>query len=199
MTALRSLALCLSATLGLSLASLSGCVVKSTYVSPDFDAVHKQSLKRVAVLVKTPAGTSANVTELAGVMARRYVNQKRDFIVYRNAAWDGGEFASDTIEGCNGVITLDFTTLVLEGDDADVELEASLVTLEGEKVWSATGSLSEETENEDLTRIADRYARDLGAEVKPYVAPIFIVEKRVFDTLPNPELNDDDVMEKIEL
>ena len=41
--------------------------------------------------------------------------------------------------------------------------------------------------------------RKLGDEVAPYAAAAFLVLRDLLNTLPNPVLTDEDVMEKIEL
>ena len=198
----------------------SGCTVSSVYVHPDYEATYKQSVKRIGVRVVVPVGTNEAVGQLAATLVRRYVNQKRDYLVLRarvdapSALTRTTRFGKDMAEqtddplhkGLDGILWFRLEQLRVQGDEVAASLHAWLLArkrtpelLELTSVWSAEAALTEDAAHEDLARLTARYVREFGPEVEPYVAPLFILTKRVVDTMPNPVLTDEDVMDKIEL
>ena len=52
--------------------------------------------------------------------------------------------------------------------------------------------------DDDLTQTIDGYANRYGEDSRPYVAGFYQIARKLFDSLPDPLLNDDDILEKIE-
>ncbi len=178
---------------------ISGCTIESYHLSDSWETQDKFQLKRTFVLVQAPPGTPAHFVELAGRIARRYVNLKKDFLVLGNAPAQPEPVAA--LAETDGHLLLDFTEVHLaQADDLRLRVTAQLLRNPGRGVvWKVVASRSDEPANEDLSRLTQRYVRELGDEVEPYVAPTFILMKRVFDTLPSPQLTDEDIEAKIML
>ena len=180
-----------------------GCaIVKSVQVEPDWDLKDRLRLKRLAVITAGPpsgASMPASVQQMWGLMARRYVNQKRDFIVKSDAPAGATAMTALCSSGIEGVLWLE-PTLEQKGEGVEAQVSAKLSRCtDGAVAWQAQGAGSWESSDASLTEMTASYAAKLGAGVQPYVAPSFRLLKAVLDTLPNPELNDQDKDEKIAL
>jgi len=178
-----------------ALASLfaQGCGTVEPWTDPAFERSDKATLKRVGIYTAAlPPGTPAAIAPLAERIARRYVHQHRDFLIVST-----GKRAP---AGVDGVIVLDLKRLAREGGDVDVELVARLVRARrpGE-AWRCVAARRVPSDHEDLKNLVERYGKELGPEAAPYAAPLFVVLKSAFDTMPTPALDDEDVLAKIEL
>jgi probable lipoprotein (TIGR04455 family) len=181
------------------LALLSACgAVRKSSVRPDYEAVDKTKTVRLVVSVSPlPAGDAA-LGALVGRIARKYVNDKRDFIVKRDAA---GEAEPEGLcgEGVEGVLKL-APVLKQAGAGVEAEVRGALVRCrDGETVWSAEAGGTWPSEDSLYVATADHYGAALGEGVRPYVGPVFRLLQATLDTLPTPALDDAGKMEKIEL
>jgi probable lipoprotein (TIGR04455 family) len=190
--------------LGLGLGLLSGCAtVKSQRLRPDWEQVDKQQVKRLLVVTQPlPDGKSA-VGELWSLVARQWVNQNRDFIVKSNLALPDRpaetSFKGLCVEGIEGVLWLD-PGVTLKADGAEVSVRARLTRCrDGEEIWAAEAGGSWDSKDEDYQQRVAQYVQELGEEVAPYVVPTSKLLAATLGTLPNPELNEADKDEKIEL
>ena len=190
----------LAAWVLVGVATAGGCaVVRSSWVRPDYDRFDKrETLRLVVVTAPLPAG-SAKVGELWSLLARRYTNQKRDFIAKRHLAAES--LPEDLCDGeVEGILHL-APEVRPEGDGMEASVKATLKRCrDGELVWRAEAAGSWPSEDPVLKQVTEDYVQELGEEVRPYVGPSFHLLKAVLDTLPRPELaEEEDVMEKIEL
>lgn len=179
---------------------LASCsVVRHSRTSDDFERVDKQRLKRLAVVAQPFPEGRKEVAELFALVARRYVNQKRDFLVKESLAADGDfQLAPHCSEGIDGVLWLLLRMRTQRGVEA--ELESKLYRCpDGHEVWSAESGGSFPTSSEELADVTRLYAQELGEEVAPYVPAAFGLLRPTLDTLPNPVLTEADREEKIEL
>lgn len=181
--------------------------VKMQRVRDDYPAEDRQKTKRLLVSVAPAPADDEKVRELWGVLARRYVNQKRNFIVRErpeetlNAEAQSASFdplslcaASENLEG---VLHLE-PHVKREGKGVEGSVLARLLRCrDGQEVWAALSEASFESADEDLKEITAQYTSELGPEVEPYVAPSFRLLKAALDTLPDPVLTEEDVDEKI--
>ena len=182
----------------LALATSACGVVHHVSVRPDYETEDKTKTVRLAVQTKGSTEDDEKVVSLWNQIARRYTNDHRDFIVKSElpASWSRTQGCP---EGIEGVLQL-APTFRVTGGGIETSLNASLVRCrDGAPVWSAQGGGSFESDDDQLRETIQHYETDLGPEVKPYVAPSFRLLRSVLDTLPKPQLPDEDaVMEKIE-
>lgn len=197
------------ALLVLLLLPLLACsAVKMQRVREDYDAVDRQQTKRLLVSVAPAPANEEKVRELWRVLARRYVNQKRDFLVRERPEETLGAEATagfDPLSLCaasenlEGVLHLE-PAVKREGDGVEGSVLARLLRCrDGQEVWAALAEASFDSKDEDLAALTEQYVEELGAEVEPYVAPSFHLLKAALDTLPRPVLSEEDIDEKIEL
>ncbi len=190
----------------LGLGLLSACsTVKSHRVRTDYEQVDKQQVKRLVVVTQPLPNGKPKVGELWSLLARQWVNQNRDFIVKANLALADRpgdvSFKGLCVEGVEGVLWLD-PSITLKNKDggAEASVKARLTRCrDGEEVWAAEAGGSWDSKDEDYAQRVAQYVQELGEEVAPYVVPSAKLLSATLDTLPNPELNDADKDEKIEL
>jgi probable lipoprotein (TIGR04455 family) len=180
----------------------SGCAtVKMSRVRSDWAQVDRQQVKRLVVVTSPLPAEQAQVGELWSLVARRYINQKRNFIVKEHLARPDGEGlpASACGEGLEGAMWLR-PTVRRHGDGVEAQVDAVLVRCrDGHEVWAAQAGGSWASSDKTLKELTAQYVDELGPQVQPYVAPSFHLLKAALDTLPDPVLTEDDVSEKIEL
>ncbi|MFP2930456.1 MXAN_6521/LA_1396 family lipoprotein [Pyxidicoccus sp. 3LG] len=188
----------------LGLGMLAACsTVKNHRLRPDYEQVDKQQVKRLVVVTQPLPDGKPAVGELWSLVARQWVNQNRDFIVKSNLALPERpaemSFKGLCVEGIEGVLWLD-PSIRLKGDGAEAEVKAKLVRCrDGEEVWAAEAGGSWDSQDEDYAQRTAQYVQELGAEVAPYVVPTSKLLGATLNTLPNPQLNEADTDEKIEL
>lgn len=182
------------------LTSLVGCsVVRHSFVRPDYDEFDKTHTLRLAIVTSPLPLGEENLGLMWSEIARQYVNDKRDFIASEQLASDA--MVEDPCAGrIQGVLHLS-PELVQKSRGVEVSVQARLFRCpDRETVWTAEGAGSFSSDDKLFTDTRAFYVERFGDEVGPYVAPVFRLLRGVLDTLPYPELtNDDDIMEKIEL
>lgn len=190
--------------------AVSGCAtVRSSRIAPDYAQVDQHRTKRLVVVTAPNPGEAEKLGELWSLLARRYTNQHRDFLVKENRPAPEGVTAaaiarfepqSLCAEGLEGVLWLRPTEWKDEGENLRASLVARLVGCpDGHEVWSAEAGGSWKKQDAQLEAFTAEYVDELGEDVAPYVAPSFRLLKATLDTLPNPTLTDEDIDEKIEL
>lgn len=185
-----------------ALVALSGCsAVKMSRVRDDYDKVDRHQTKRLAVVTSPLPADSEEVGQLWSLIARRYANQNRDFIAKENLA--RAQLGSPTEacgEGIEGVLLLKPEGAQLKDKGAELGVLAQLLRCtDGEEVWAASAGGSWNSDDALFEAQRAQYVSELGEQVGPWVAPSFQLLGAVLQTLPNPELSEDDVVEKIEL
>lgn len=178
-----------------------GCsTVKMHRVRDDWETVDKARIKRLAVVLQPLPDGSQKVGEAWARIARRYVNQKRDFLVKAEVVQpQAPEPAHSFCDGVDGLLWLE-PTLVAKGEGFEARVKARLLRCaDNVEVWAADAGGSFGRKDERLTEVAAVYAREFGAEVEPYVAAAMNLLRPTLDTLPQPALTDEDITEKMGL
>lgn len=185
------------------LALSAGCsIVKRYTVVDDWATVDRSKVKRLAVLVQPLPDGSEKAGELFARIARRYVNMKRDFLVKQEKF---AATAPDLTSLCGGDDAIEGVlfltpTLTKKGTGFEIEVKASLKRCgDGRASWTAEAGGSFPSKDELLVELTKTYVGELGAEIEPYVAPAMNVLRPVLDTLPQPQLSEQDQDEKIGL
>jgi probable lipoprotein (TIGR04455 family) len=180
---------------------LAGCsAVKHAQVRPDWATVDALRVKRLLVVTAPFTEGGEATAQLWSRMARRTVNQRRDFIAKEEKALPSLEQATALCgEGIEGVLWLR-PSLERKGSGVEARVNASLNRcVDGEAVWTAEAAGSWPSVDPEIEGTVASFAAGLDASVQPYAAPSFRLLKATLDTLPNPVLNEQDTDEKIEL
>lgn len=177
----------------------SACAtVKSSWVRDDYDLEDRTTTLRLVVVTSPLPIGDESVGKLWSLIARRYVNQKRDFIVKADIAVE--EMTDPCSGDLQGVLHL-LPSVHLVGDGVEIEVDASLTRCrDGRLIWSAKAGGTWASVDETVRELTNNYVEEFGEVVRPYVAPTFHLLRATLETLPLPRIeSDDDLMEKIEL
>lgn len=176
--------------------------LRSAVVRDDWARDDAPHVKRLAVVVQPLPDGKEKAGEAWARVARRYVNQKRDFLVKKELTQAGAVERSavcggdDAIEG----VLLITPTLVAKGDGFEVEVTGALQRCsDGREAWKASAGGSFASKDKLLVEVTNVYVQEFGEEVAPYVPPALNVLRPLLDTLPQPVLTEADLDEKLTL
>ncbi|XXF77263.1 MXAN_6521/LA_1396 family lipoprotein [Myxococcaceae bacterium GXIMD 01537] len=177
--------------------------VKQSYVRPDYEQAGAQQVKRLAVVTQPLPAGSPVVGELWSLIARQWVNQNRNFLVKSNVALPerptDPTFKALCVEGIEGVLWLE-PDVKPAGKGVEAAVKAHLVRCsDGSDEWSAEAGGSWSSDDDLYRERTAQYVQQFGEEVQPFVVPTYKLLKATLDTLPNPQLTEADIEEKIEL
>lgn len=180
---------------------LTSCsVVKSSRIADSWDSTDKNKLKRITVIVQPLPDGNEKVGAMFARVARRYVHMKRNFLVKADAPKvQPIDRTSECADAMDGILWLEPAVKAL-GDGIEANVKAKLLRCsDGVELWAAEAGGSFNSYDEGLKEVAANYGRENGAEVERYVPAAMNVLRPMLDTLPQPELTDADVEEKMTL
>ena len=187
----------------LALAAFSACsIVKSATVRDDWAAADQKSVKRLAIVVQPLPDQSQKAGVAFARIARRYVNQKRDFLVKKEVVQAEAPRLEEVCGGDDAIEGVLFLKPVLKpaGDGFEAELSGALARCgDGREAWSARAAGSFPSKDQNLVEVTQVYVKELGAEVERYVPPALNLLRPLLDTLPQPILTEVDLDEKLTL
>lgn len=176
------------------LASACGASVGS-WVRDDYAAQDQGQVKHLSLQVR---GVPADQQRMWYLMARRYINQHRNFIL-RPAELAHDATLGVACAGQEGALGLEVAQSV-DGSDVALKVQGRIQRCrDGQDVWK--GDVKGEWSSDDPTvaELKSHYIKELGEAIGPFVAPAFLAIKALVATLPQPVLTGDEEMEKIEL
>ena len=185
-----------------ALLSSSCALVKGTAVRDDWASTDAPRVKRLAIVVyPTPQNLTA-AGEAVARIARRYVNQKRDFLAKREVTEPDAPALSVVCAGDDAIEGVLFLrpTFTPKGSGFEVEVHGALARCsDGREAWSGLAAGSFPSHDAGLKEVTQVYVQEFGAPVEPYIAPALNILRPLLDTLPQPTLNETDVEEKLTL
>lgn len=187
----------------LALTVLAGCgPVRSTALRDDWAEVDAQALKRLVVVVQPLPDGNQKAGELLARFAHRYVHQRSDFLVKGRAVQgrpvDVGAICAAT-PGAEGVLHLELG-LERRAGGFEGRLDARLRRCsDGREAWRLEAGGPFASRDEGLAAETADWVRELGGEIRLYVAPVVRLVGPSLDKLPKPALHEDDRAEKNDL
>lgn len=180
--------------------ALLGCAtVQRSAIRADYDQSDRDKTLRLVVVTAPLPDAQPALGELWSLIARRYVNQHRDFIVHRHLAAQAPP-ADACGERTQGVLVM-HPRVRRQAREVEAAVQARLIRCpDGERIWEAVAGGTWPESDSTVKELTARYVEELGERVRPYVAATFHLLRATLDTLPRPRLvRDEDVMEKVEL
>ncbi|MCB1314722.1 MAG: MXAN_6521/LA_1396 family lipoprotein [Leptospiraceae bacterium] len=194
-----------SASALLLITLLSGCTVKYTYLKPGYEQNDLDRVKRLVLTIQpNPSGTDAADDLILGV-AREFISHHREFIIYTtrvespDADWQALCASADARPDAvlrQKVARIDHTS---NSETTELEIHATMQDCRnGDLLWEARAANSYDSNDADLRTTIESYTRRYGEEARPYVSAAYLLLRQLFDELPEPALNDEEILEKIE-
>lgn len=180
-------------------ASNAACsAVHGVYEQPGYNVKGPNPIKRIGITAWAPSDEKGLADTLTAV-ATDLVKLRKNYLVYNTqaASKSFSDMCKDKIEG-----VLMVRTLGVKHQANDVHLDVALELYrcsDGALLWMADGGLSEASNDDNLTKLTDNYATSVGDAAKVFAAPAFSLLQQLIAVLPDPQLTDDDISEKIEL
>lgn len=177
-----------------ALTSACGASVHS-WVRDDYAAQDQREVKHLALQVR---GVPAEQRQLWTLMARRYVNQHRNFIL-RPAELAHDATLGVACAGQEGVLGLQVAQTP-HGGELALQVQGRIQRCrDGQDLWTGRVDGRWASDEPTVAELRAHYVKELGEAVAPYVAPAFLAIKALVATLPQPVISGEDEMEKIEL
>ncbi len=177
--------------------------VQGRYVQPGYPPVggdrgEQAVVKRISVA----AWADAKDTGLADVLTAvggDLIKLRKNYLVYPPMA-----IKQSWAEGCQAHVTgvILIRVLGLEVNDQEVAMRLAMELYRcdgGALLWRAETAGRRRSSDEHLNALTSSYTSTLGTSAALYAAPAFSLLQDLVAALPEPELDEADILEKIEL
>lgn len=176
----------------------AGCsTVGGSYISDGYDDDPLRMIKHVSILVCVPDdrnGIAPLVLDIASDMIRLKTNYFVHNAKVVTADWKG------QVPQTEGVIIFTVTGYEAAGQKIRLEMKSELFRCSDLKIlWSATGRAGKRSDDSNLRELTSVYAEKHTAAAKLFAAPLFIIIQDFVDIMPDPELTDEEIDQRIRL
>jgi len=156
-----------------------------------------QMIKRI-VIISEPSPQNRGLAALISDMTRDLIRTNRNYLVYGTVSTE-----REVAEACktrDGVLKMSVDRADAVGNHVDLEITGELGRCSDKSVvWNATARASGKSRNRSLKNLVQNYVEKHGNLAEVYAAPAFNIIQDIVETMPNPELTEDELMEKINL
>jgi len=183
--------------ISLALLSFACTSVRRQYILKDYTKNPGQMVKRIVIISK-PSPQEKDLAGLVSAMTRDLLKTNRNYLVYGTLSTE-----REVAEACktrDGVLKMWVGRADAVGEHIDLEITGELRRCsDNSAVWSATARNSGKSRNRSLKNLVQSYAEEYGNQAEVYAAPAFNIIEDIVEAMPNPELTEDELMEKIDL
>ena len=166
-----------------------------SWIREDYPSQDQAVVKHLSLQVR---GVPADQQRMWYLLARRYINQHRNFIL-RPAELAHDATLGVACAGQEGVLGLDVEQQPGKGEVA-LRVQSRIQRCrDGQDLWKGSVRGTWSSDDATVAELKVHYIKELGDAIGPFVAPAFLTIKALAATLPQPVLTGDDEMEKIEL
>jgi probable lipoprotein (TIGR04455 family) len=156
-----------------------------------------QMIKRIVIISK-PCPQNGGLAGLISAMTRDLIRTNRNYLVYGTVSTE--REVAEACKRCDGVLRMSVDSANAVGERVNLEITGELRTCSDKSVvWSATARASGRSRNRSLKNLVQNYVEKHGSQAEVYAAPAFNIIEDIVETMPNPELTEDELMEKINL
>ena len=175
-----------------------GCsAVDYRYHLRGYDSSQESAVKRIAVVSWAPAEHLDLGPVLSSVATDR-IKLVNSYLVHHSGPADRGWLSA--CGQLEGVLVLRALDVQKEAKNVALRILAGLYDCrDGALLWQVEGSGGSAIANPDLQNLVEQYTAKLGEGAAVYVSATFVVLKELLESIPEPVLSDDEIMEKIEL
>lgn len=171
--------------------------VNSSYVSDGYDDDPLNMIKHVNILVSVP-DDSHGIAPLVSDIAADMIKLKTNYFVH-GVKIIKGDWRRD-VKGADGAIIFTVTGCVAEGNRIKLDMKSDLFrSSDGKLLWSVSGVAGKNSDDPSLKDLTSVYAEKHPATARIFAAPLFIIIQDFVDVMPNPELTDAEIDQRIRL
>jgi probable lipoprotein (TIGR04455 family) len=185
------------AVISMMLVSFACTSVRHRFVVEGYQKNPGQMIKRI-VMVSDPFPQNRDLAGLISAMTRDLIKANRNYLVLGTASTEG-----EVAEACktlDGVLKISVNRADVAGGRIDLEITGELRRCsDNSTVWNAAGRASGISRSRSLKNLVQNYVEKFGDVAEVYAAPAYNILQDIVETMPNPELTEDELMEKIDL
>ncbi len=156
-----------------------------------------QMIKRIVITTDSSL-QERGLAGLISAITRDLIRTNRNYLVYGTVSTE-----REVAEACktrDGVLKMSVDRADVAGEHIDLEITGELRRCSDKSVvWSATAWSSGKSRNRSLKNLVQNYVEKHGYQAEVYAAPAFNVIEDIVEAMPNPELTEDELMEKVDL
>ena len=156
-----------------------------------------QMIKRI-VIFSEPFAQNKDLAKLVNAMTRDVIKTNRNYLVYGLLTTE-----RDVAEACkthDGVLKVRVNKADAAGERVELEMTGELRKCSDHSlVWSASARSSGKSRNRSLENLVRSYIEEHGEQAVVFAAPAFNVIEDIVETMPNPVLTEEELIEKVEL
>ena len=183
--------------ISIALVSFDCTSVRRRFMVEGYTKNPAQMIKRI-VIISEPFPQNKDLAGLISAMTRDLIKTNRNYLVDGTLSTE-----REVTEACktrDGVLKMWVDRADAAGERIHVEITGELRRCsDNSVVWSATARASGKSRNRSLKNLIQNYVEEHGKQVEVYAAPTFNVIEDIVEAMPNPELTEDELMEKIDL
>jgi probable lipoprotein (TIGR04455 family) len=183
--------------LSIALVSFACTSVRRQFIVQGYTRNPGQMVKRI-VIISEPSPQDKDLAGLISAMTRDLIKTNRNYLVYGILSTE-----REVTEACktlDGVLKMWVGRADAVGEHIDLEITGELRRCSDNAViWSATARNSGKSRNRSLKNLVQNYVEEYGYQAEVYAAPAFNIIEDIVEAMPNPELTEDELMEKIDL
>ncbi len=183
--------------ISIMLVSFACTSVHRRFIVEGYEKNLGQMIKRIVIISKPPA-QNRDLARLISTMTRDLIKTNRNYLVYGIISTE-----DEVAEACKtreGVLKMSVERANAVGKRIDLEITGELRRCsDNAVVWSATAHASGKSQNRSLKNLVKHYVEEHGHQAEVYAAPAFNIIEDIVEAMPNPELTEDELMEKIDL
>ena len=176
---------------------LIGCsTTKSVYVKQGYESQPKM-VKRIKIIVES-SQEDPQLSNLVAHLATDIIKLKRNYLIYGFRI--SKESCFKNCDNLDGVVLFKVGKVKNDKVKAELEIKAELYDCYTKNlVWQAIGWDRRESADEDLANLTSVYHERFPEAARIFAAPAFVIIQDLIKTMPNPSLNDQEILKKIEL
>jgi len=183
--------------ISIALVSFDCTTVRRGFIVEGYTKNPGQMIKRIVIISELPP-QNKDLAGLISAMTRDLIRTNRNYLVYGILSTE-----REVTEACktrDGVLKMWVDRADATGERINLEITGELRRCSDHSVvWSATARTSGKSRNRSLKNLVQNYVEEHGKQVEVYAAPAFNVIEDIVEAMPNPELTEDELMEKIDL
>lgn len=177
---------------------ISACsTVSSSYISDGYNDDPLKMIKHVSILVYVPDDKN-NVAPLVSDIASDMIKLKTNYFI-NTVRIVTGDWKRE-VKGSEGVILFTVTNCDAAGNRIKLEMKSELFRSSDWKLlWSVSGSAGKKSDDPSLKELTSIYAEKHPESANLFAAPLFIIIQDFVDVMPDPELTDEEIDQRIKL
>ncbi|HUL23956.1 MAG TPA: MXAN_6521/LA_1396 family lipoprotein [Thermodesulfobacteriota bacterium] len=171
--------------------------VRHRFIVEGYKENPRQMIKRI-VIISMPPPQNRDLAGLVSAMTRDLIRTNRNYLVYGTVSTE--REVAEACETREGVLKMSVGRADAAGEHIDLEITGELRRCSDKAVvWSATARASGKSRNRSLRNLVQNYVKEHGNQAEVYAAPAFNIIENIVESMPNPELTEDELTEKIDL